>query len=186
MQHQPPSSQSGSAFLIILLGTQFDFSNIVWKKIDGTYTFASGHNPNAVSGCSVLKVGEGNAAAAFFPSNYFVAGSYAASQSQPGSSSALAMVVPNVGTSAADLVYHLPHLTKNICLKINSLLGIPTRSNGDPPRATANPNLLLYDGVYSTNSFTDTDSAFTGKTAFCALTNTSTASYRYYKVFIVR
>lgn len=163
--------------------TQFDFANTTWVNSDNTQTMAIGHNSTAVSGCGVFKTGEGNSQPIVFARNYFVDAT--TGQINFGSAIIRSVVLPGIGTSAADMAYFLPHISDTVCLKINSLLAVPPENA--IPTHTATGAKTAYNGDYSISyTVNDTNGTLTGKSAFCSLEPAGINDNRFYKVLIAR
>lgn len=146
------------------MDTQLDFSNTNWTEYPSTITFPTNHNPNApASGCGAFKSGEGNLQANIFPLSY-VTNDPVAGNITPGTSTIRTIAMPGIGTAEGDLIYDLPRVTDDVCLKINSILNISE---------TTIPSLGVivtgkYAGDYSTSPImTDPGNTFTGKSALC-------------------
>lgn len=100
---------------------------------------------------------------------------------------------PNIGTAATDdLIYFVHFLQKDICVAINSLLGIDN-PGGDPPDEGSGicaGNNEKFDGSYSTGACgIDVLPEYDGKSAACIKTVVgagSDASYSFYNVLIRR
>lgn len=165
--------------------TQFDFTNSEWVNTDASFVHTAGQNPNApATGCDVFG-DDGKVKAVVFSSSYFVTDLTAGGTTGQGSSRISMNAFPGVGTSAdRELVYFLPHLRDDVCMKINDILGV--MNPGNAPPGYVEGTIPDYAGVYATGGgLTDSSGELTGKTAFCGKKSVG-ATNRFLKVLIVR
>jgi hypothetical protein len=91
--------------------------------------------------------------------------------------------VSNVGTSAADLLFVIRNIRKEICQKINDQAKIGLTGT-DPPQA----NILDtygFTGTYNASPSNLTQTSIDGKTSFC-FQDTGDSQYKYVRAVIVR
>lgn len=169
---------------------QYDISNTVWIRMDNTtITHPVGQNPNAVADCKVFSA-PGNAIPVTMPPTYFAPWAYGAAATKQGTFNIVRSAAPGVGNTANDdLLLRLPFVKKEICLKINEMLGI-TNPAGDAPGITGTLPNSLYIGTLGVNApspFSDPSGSFTGKTSFCIKTDVSGVFlYEYDHVLLAR
>lgn len=162
---------------------QFDFSNNVWLSSGNAISYPAGYNSNApASGCSVFSLADGKVTPIIFPRNYFSDGAYLTVQ---GSSRIRKVSWPGIGDEAQqELIYNLPNIKREICLQINTLLGIEN-PGGEPADYTAGSQ-SDFTGSYATGStpMTFSSSDYEGKSASCI--HGGGVKYFYQKVLIAR
>ncbi len=163
--------------------TQLDFSNTVWLNSGNVISYPAGYNSNApASGCSVFSSSDGKVTPVFFPRNYFINGAFFTIQ---GSSRIRKVSWPGIGDEASqELIYNLPNVTREICLKINTLLGI--ENPGGEPATYSAGSQSDFTGNYATSStpMSFSSSDYNGKSASCI--NGGGVKYFYQKVLIAR
>lgn len=149
--------------------TQLDFGQDVWKSHGGTVFQPTGHNALApADGCSVFKIGNGNAKPVIFPMTYLYNWpGIGGGNGELGHGLIIKIMQPGVGNTAKeDIVYRLYAVKKEICMKINEMMGIGTIS--DAPPVIIPSNAVQYSGVFTESvDFSDTTGLYTGKTALC-------------------
>lgn len=167
--------------------TELDFANSSWVQPNGTTpTVATGHNPSAPSsGCSVFGINDGKIKAVAFPASYFMVTVPSTANTRQGSARIRILKMVGIGSSTEpELVYFLPHITTEVCMEINKILGVDNPSDALPTitESTA-PD---YTGVFTgANAYTDVSGGLTGKPAFCAAT-TADGDTRFIKTLLAR
>ncbi|MFA5593114.1 MAG: hypothetical protein WC989_07355 [Micavibrio sp.] len=160
---------------------ELDFGNTAWiATTTGEIIQPTGHNPNAPpTGCSIFQPGDGGISARTFPSAFFT--TISGAPVNYGVARISKASVPGVGVeNNQELLYRLSLVNKEICLKINEILGIENPGGLIPETAGA---LSLYSGDLGQGApIADISGKIRGKTAFCA----SGTERRYYLVLIAR
>jgi hypothetical protein len=162
---------------------EFDFSNNVYKLENGTPWPAV--NTTCASNICKLFDAEGGGIQAKYASEI------AQIKNVPnllGSSSGMGgfrtVYIEDIGTDAADLTFDFVYINKEICIKINEILGIENPS-GNPPLDNYHGGQGNYAGTI--NSFPvppsvvpigDDVTQLAGKTAFCLSSNPPYYSYK--------
>lgn len=166
--------------------TQFDFANGMWKTPAGASIHTAGHNASAPSsGCSIFSPSDGRLNALVFSNNYFV--EEIGGDTEPGSSRVKTAGMPGVGDSSQlEMIWLLPHLKDEVCLKLNSILGINNPSDAVPLHTQSGGGFNDYNGAYSSGTLVDTSGALTGHTAYCTVRSAGGSTNRYIKTLIVR
>lgn len=159
--------------------SQLSFVNTNWRRANGDSVMPE--NPSAADGCGVFSSNEGGVQANIFPRNYFNSQTLDSQQINFGSGGIHILDIEEVGTELPDLMYHLPHLSKEICLQLNNSLGISNPGN-EPPNMTIS-GWTNYEGNITSSETLTTDSAIKGRTVFCAY---DSAGYRFVSVLIAR
>ncbi len=174
--------------------TQFDFSNSAWKRNNGTAISQSNGSCTSTN-CKIFTVGGGNVIAQApsanvkdpsisNPSTYWT----------EGHSGPRTLRIKGIGSdTSAELVLVTPFIKKEICTKINDLLGIANPSNSPPVDGVAfGSETLDYDGTVVTfpepgsMGIGDQATGLISKSQFCAYNSTSPVGYYLYTVLIAR
>lgn len=153
---------------------QLDVSTLVHALIDSTPT--SMPNPACTSdSCRVFNISGGAVNAARAPETAINTAIAEAQNIQPGSARFYVQAVKDIGSNLGDLVMQIPFLKKDVCLKINDLVGV-TNPGGNPPVdgvGAGGSNWFPYSGNMSTFptvsgiSLGDTSAEIAAKSVFC-------------------
>lgn len=165
------------------LDTQFNFGNTVWTRKNTGVVHSDNHNPSAPDAiCDVFGIGAGDIAAKTFSPIHFAKPVLADGQIDIGSSNATRLSMPNVGSSEADLVYHIPHVSEAVCERINIALGIQTTGQ-EIPVISITGNIPSYNGSYSSSgTLNDEDGKISGKLTYCGYDG----GYRFFQTLLAR
>lgn len=167
------------------LDTQIDFANTVWSTAGGALRFDVGHNPNApVPQCSVFSARGAQLTAVVFPTSYTNGTAPGPTNTQLGHGRVFPIAIQGIGTAADDLAYQFGRVHKDVCLKINDIIGVLNPSNDAPTMAELTN--VSYDGVYvGIGTITDTSGGhIAGKNSFCA--KNASGVYNFWQVLIAR
>lgn len=172
--------------------TDFDFYNVVWTLHDGTLIHPAGQNPVAVlPDCGVFDPNGGAIRAIRMPLEAIYFPAITSKSTGLGMSRIIRGGVPGIGDEGKEeLVYRLPSIRKEVCLKINELLGIQNDGD-DAPTVTGAGTTAKYQGNFPENFMMDDISGLvTGKSSFCAISlegaSPDIGPYSYLQVLIVR
>lgn len=166
---------------------QYDYANTVWKRVNGTDVHLAGHNPSAASGCSLFSATDGKITPTIFPRSYFSNVGPTGTQIEYGSGSVVSASLPNLGNpTSAELFFHVPHLSREVCLKINDVLGVKNPGS-EPPSPTNTGFYVVYSNSYrDTDVVSDASGSINGKTAYCLHDPATPGEYRFVSVMLVR
>ena len=167
--------------------TEISFANDTYTSYGGTILQTNGHNINSPSdgSCELYKSSGANINSWEIPMSSSFEWSISNGNSNYGVINVRYSAIPGIGSSEQDLILVGIYLKKDVCLKINNLLGIDNPS-GNVPNITGGSmfvfNASSYSGSYA---LSDNDNVITGKTAFCAQ-NAVTIPGSYIQVLIAR
>lgn len=171
---------------------QLDFSNggISRRKDGVAYVYTNGNAPGDGS-CSVFTPGAGGVNPLLLTSGYVDPALVPDTVLDPRSFIVLPVRVLGIGTDAnapasGDLVIWIVRLTKETCMRINDILGIPN-PGGNPP-VDVFASILTFIGVYGAvaNPIGDEASVLVGRTAYCVAYNTDGLNYMFHRVLVAR
>lgn len=169
--------------------TQFDFSNSVYKKLNTT-NITTANSSCASDACRVFNINGGRAnpqiASALTTVNQ---DGWPTTNWISGHAGFRVLRIEGIGTAAPDLVMLFPFLNAQVCMKINSILGITNPSNS-PPVDNEGTNSNYTGNIASFPNpagygLGDASSEIIGKSMFCVDNGSSTGNY-FYAVLLAR
>lgn len=177
----------GAVKRILLRGyedTQIDLSNSVYLYDSGAALIPANANCNE-DACRVYTMAGGGILPKVMPEASLLP-YIDDTTSKAGHGGVNQTIFVNVGTSAPDLVFSMHELKREVCLKINTILGV-NNPGGEPPLDMTGAG-SLFSGTYNTTGqFGDEDPALAGKSEACFLKGTGAgARYQYIIVLIAR
>lgn len=170
----------------------FDGHNGTSKLKDGTpYVYTHGSTP-ADGSCAVFNPNGGAVNPSLLSTGYADPNLVLTNIMHPQSFYVSAMRVMGIGsddagTAGSDLVLRVGRLQKNVCLRLNDLLGI-TNPAGLVPEDVSYCNNAPFTGTYQAcaQAMSNTAPEIAGKTAFCSNSGSDEISRIYFKVLIAR
>ncbi len=171
--------------------TEISFANDVYKAVNGTIFYPDGHNTNSPTNgrCDIYKQTGGGLNPALITLEAIAEWpGIGGGNSKPGIARNGRAEMPGVGqANQEELLFFVPYINKNVCLKINDILNV-TNPSGDAPKSTN--TIVQYHGVFTDNgsiTMADDDGILSTKKSFCAAHPTGNAwEFFYTNVLIVR
>lgn len=169
--------------------TSFGFDNTVFRRKDGvSFLNGAGHNPNcSMDNCRVFGSG-GQMQANKIPDSALDLNTYSLMPSNTygaGNWSFHTTAMDGVGTNDEDIMMLSHFIRREICIKINNLLGVNNPSGNPPERGTVSHS--LYAGSFPGTWSWESGAAATGKKAYCGqIFDGTTTTYTFYKVVLTR
>lgn len=160
--------------------TQISFGNSVFIDGAGVLVNPPGHNANCISNsCEVFSPEGGNLIPRIMDKM-----SHTSFNSAGGHSWFKTIPIQDVGSSETDLIMQVQHIREEVCVKINTLLGVSS-SNSLP--ATDSFDNSIFSGAYPAHAdpIGDVATKLAGTTTHCAESN-SVGTYRFHQVLIAR